>query len=357
METLSTATIYGIDLPATLLDRLDEDRQDGIFVADAWTAASPPGDLLATTRTTYARVLARTPVERLPYVDDPRVLSVVRRHVRARIRDDAAAVRAAYDAGDWDRLAAAVDALRAGVRALTDVGPKTVSLGPEAAKKPRRRARGKGRVKLAGLPKDWDIRVLRAAPHADRPWIAALALSGARPGVLQEPGIHVRVAGDQLLVTVPGSKGGPGWVVLTFARDANPVADAMAAYVNSHGGAVHLRMGYDRAKKRHERITRHALGRPLPLSAHRHQVHADLRAAEVDRATIARATGKTSEAGITVYATAARGRSTRGLALQQARVMAHNPAPGPRQTPDTPAPAAAAPADEPSCDGPAPPRP
>jgi hypothetical protein len=60
MQELTAATIYAIDLPAPLPDAIDEDRREGIFFVDAWTDADGLGDLLATTRATYARVVDRT---------------------------------------------------------------------------------------------------------------------------------------------------------------------------------------------------------------------------------------------------------------------------------------------------------
>ena len=319
MQELAAATIYGIDLPAALLDALDEDRREEVYFADVRTDARALGDLLTTTRATYTRV-GRTQVDRLPNVGDPRVLSAVRQRVRQHVRDSAAAARDAYDAGDTDRLARAVDAMHKGARGLQTLSPKAGELGEAAARKPRRRQRGKARTKLRGLPRDWDVQLLRTAPNNDRPWIAALALTGARPGVLADSGIYVCVAGEHLLLTVPGSKRGGG-VFLTYPRGQDTVADAMAGYVSACGGALHLRMPYNRAKKRHERIARHSFGRPLPLTAHRHQFHADLKADGVSRETIARATGKTSTAGITVYATASQGRSGRGLALHNVQSL------------------------------------
>lgn len=320
MSLTAAACIHGVELPGALLDALDEARQERLCFVDTWTDHTELAQMLATTWTTYRRVVRVTPHDRLPYIDDARTLSALRQHVRARLRADALEARAAYEAGEVERLGRAIDALHTGVNGLNALAPKSASLGAAAARKPRRHKRGKARKKLKGLPRDWDIQLLRAAPKDDRPWIAALSLTGARPGVLEASGIYVRVAGEHLLLTVPGSKGG-AWVLLTYRLGEHKVADAMAAYVTARGGALHLRKSYNSAKKRHERITRNALGRSLPLTVHRHQLHADLKADGLRPETIALATGKTSTAGITVYATAGQGRSGRGLALHHVRSL------------------------------------
>ena len=123
------------------------------------------------------------------------------------------------------------------------------------------------------------------------------------------------------------------------------------AYVTACGGALQLRMPYNRAKKRHERIARHAFGRSLPLTMHRHQFHADLKADEVSPETIARATGKTSTAGITVYATANQGRSGRGLALDYVKSLDERSEPGLDAGVDPPEAAPSPPSDEPAPGG------
>lgn len=112
--------------------------------------------------------------------------------------------------GEIDRAADAYLRIREGLETLRRLPPstgdreadmerKSVYTGPAQAQV----SNGK-RPSLAGLPSDWRDLVQREVRDADRPAVAVMALSGARPAEVK--GVQVRQDGDQIALSIRGAK-------------------------------------------------------------------------------------------------------------------------------------------------------
>jgi hypothetical protein len=184
------------------------------------------------------------------------------------------------------------------------------------AQRSRRAPRGKRRSALRGLPDDWQVQLLRAADPRDRPWMAILAITGLRPAALVDSHVEIWAHGDALHLTVPASKDAIGQYRYMDVLNIGPISAPLYHWVRKCGNKVRVSaagtdafMTYDRMAARHHAAARRAFGRGVPLTAHRQQLHADLKAAGWPRIEIAKATDKVSGRTASVYATAHQGRA------------------------------------------------
>jgi hypothetical protein len=184
------------------------------------------------------------------------------------------------------------------------------------AQRSRRAPRGKRRSVLKGLPADWQVQLLRAADPRDRPWMAILAITGLRPAALVDSHVEVWTHGDALHLTIPASKDAIGQYRYMEVLNIGPITGPLYHWVTKCGNNVRVSgsgtdgcMTYDQMAARHYAAARRAFGRGVPPTAHRQQLHADLKAAGWPRIEIAKATGKVSGRTVSVYATAHQGRA------------------------------------------------
>lgn len=195
----------------------------------------------------------------------------------------------------------------------------------EEARRPRRRTRASRRCALKGLPADWQIQILRQADQRDRPWMAVLIITGLRPGALLDHGVTVELDEDALRLKVPGGKSAIGFRYMTV-HNTDTVSAALFSWVQALGARTCISprdtepdLTYDRMAARHHAASRRALGQGVPMTAHRQQLHADLKARGWSRVEIARATDKTSSRSVSVYATAHQGRARAAKGLLSVR--------------------------------------
>lgn len=148
---------------------------------------------------------------------------VTRNEVKAGLRD----LDRHRRAGDVDRAADAYTRVRDGLDALRRYPPSTGNRAADMQRQsvyngPSRAEHSNGkRDSLTGLPDDWRDRVQREVGDADRPAVAAMALSGARPVELK--GIRVQQDGQDVSLTIRGAKTDSNRGVesrtITFDRD------------------------------------------------------------------------------------------------------------------------------------------
>lgn len=151
------------------------------------------------------------------------LVHVTRNEVKAGLRD----LDKHRRAGDVDRAADAYTRVRDGLDTLRRYPPSTGNRAEDMQRQsvyngpPRAEHSNGKRDSLTGLPDDWRDRVQREVGDADRPAVAVMALSGARP--VEVKGIRARQDGQQIALTIRGAKvdsdRGVASRTITFDRD------------------------------------------------------------------------------------------------------------------------------------------
>lgn len=239
------------------------------------------------------------------------VVHETRAELRLALRDLDRAKRG----GDLDQAADAYNRIRTGLETLRRYPPTTGSRERDlerssAYRGPSRpleeRSNGK-RSSLADLPTDWRDRVQAQVPNADRPAVAAMALTGCRPAELR--GIKVRQEHERITFEISGAKvdDDRGIKIRTLTLDKpaleqSQVGRDLAAWLGSRECRTITYQGNVEAfRERVARAANRAGLAQVSAYSYRHAEARELKKAGVDRENIAQRLGHRSERSQSVY--------------------------------------------------------
>ncbi|WP_207262957.1 hypothetical protein [Desulfovibrio sp. Huiquan2017] len=150
---------------------------------------------------------------------------------------------------------------------------------------------------------DWQERIYATIAKQHRPLVATLAVTGCRPDEFSK-GVQVRVAGDQIIITVHGSKTNTGYgqnTRIMTIESSTAMEKILFTIVKQSGGAIELRpAASERAlRESFRRAVIKSLGKDwadkVSQYSFRQQLAADLKKARLSKELIALALGHCSD--------------------------------------------------------------